>query len=119
MLSGTSRCACSDWRRGAKVPEPTGDADKALRLLVGGPALCGVCGRTFQRGGAFDVPELLRSPSVCQWCLAGWLEEITGWQIINQMRGWLVTRDHFKRDTWTEARTLSSYEHDMMCEDTD
>lgn len=80
-------------------PEATADQE-AIRLLVGGPELCLVCGRTFTRGGAFDVPELLRSPAVCMWCIALWLQAITGWDITAQMRGWLVTRDQFRRTDW-------------------
>ena len=76
----------------------------AIRLLVGGPALCLVCGRTFTRGGAFDVPDLHRSPAVCMWCIAGWLEEMTGWGIVGQMRGWLVTRKPFGRKSFSNWR---------------
>lgn len=82
------------------VPE-----ELAIRLLVGGPDMCLVCGRTFTRGGAFDVPELLRSPAVCMWCLAQWLGSITGWAVVNQMRGWLVTRHPPGHAVWTELES--------------
>lgn len=77
----------------------------AMRLLVGGPSLCLICGRTFQRGGAVDVPALVETPAVCMWCIAMWLQSITGWDITGQMRGWLVSKIAPIGYTWEEVQT--------------
>jgi hypothetical protein len=69
-------------------------------LLTGGPSVCLSCGRTFTRGGAFTAWDSLSEYPLCMWCLAGWLEEITNWAIVDQMRGWLVSQQRPNPPRW-------------------
>lgn len=70
-------------------------------VLVGGPDVCVICGRTFTRGGMFHDSVTSASGTFCMWCIAGWLEDVTGWAIVDQMRGWLVSKRGGRPSTWT------------------
>lgn len=78
------------------------DDDPVIMLMCGGPSVCLVCGRTFTEGGAIvDVRTVGGGVlSLCIWCIAGWLEEVTDWRIVDQMRGWLVARQNPPQAKW-------------------
>lgn len=85
----------SSYRRGPNDDEP------AVSLLIGGPSVCLSCGRTFTKGLAFTSWDSLSEYPLCMWCVAGWLEECTGWAIVDQMRGWLVSQQPAHRTSWS------------------
>lgn len=72
-------------------------------LLTGGPAVCDGCGRQFNHGGSSSPEDCEHSVYLCQWCIAAWLQDITGWAIVDQMRGWLVAKSSKMSPYWRAA----------------
>lgn len=65
---------------------------------------CDACGMAFSHGGAMRAPSGIGLVALCQWCLAVWLTDLTGFGVVQQLLAWESTRSHRNPARWETFR---------------
>ena len=86
---------------------------------------CEGCGKRFSRGGGALSYDGATRLSLCRWCLAMWLEAVTGFKVFDQLVDWETkkqARRHTRWNGWTSAPPRDPWtglrcEHDIPVAD--
>lgn len=75
------------------MPFPVPPDHPIIALGTYGPGQCWVCEKRFTRGLAIKDAAGFPVASLCMWCLAQWIDEISDTKLTEQLLGWLTTRN--------------------------
>lgn len=73
------------------------ESPSEVSLQVGGPAECDGCHKRFTHGGRVVLGSSDAALYYCQWCIAFWLTDITGFEVALQLRAWIMRKNRWRK----------------------